>query len=95
MKTALYVAASAAARQRGSYLKDKYHRLKSRRGARRAGIAIAHKILVSAYRMLTGDLPYRELGETYLDRLTERRVTYNLTRRLRALGYEVTLTKAA
>ena len=57
--------------------------------------AIAHKILVSAYRMLTGDLPYRELGETYLDRLTEPRVTYNLTRRLRALGYEVTLTKAA
>ena len=60
-----------------------------------AGIAIAHKILVSAYRMLTGDLSYRELGETYLDRLTERRVTYNLTRRLGALGYEVTLTKAA
>jgi hypothetical protein len=45
--------------------------------------------------MLTGNLPYRELGETYLDRLTEWRVTYNLTRRLRALGYEVTLTKAA
>ena len=95
LKAALYVAASAAAKQRGSYLKDKYYRLRSRRGARRAGIAIAHKILVSAYCMLTRDLTYRELGETYLDRLAERRVTHNLTRRLRALGYEVTLTKAA
>ena len=45
--------------------------------------------------MLSRDLTYRELGETYLDRLAERRVTHNLTRRLRALGYEVTLTKAA
>jgi transposase len=95
LKAALYVAASAAAKQRGSYLKDKYHRLRARRGARRAVIAIAHKILVSAYCMLTREVEYRELGETYLDRLAERRVTHNLVHRLRGLGYEVTLSKAA
>ena len=34
-----------AARAKGSYLKDKFHRLKARRGALRAALAIAHKIL--------------------------------------------------
>jgi transposase len=95
LKAALYVAASAAARQRGSYLKDKYHRLRARRGARRAGIAIAHKILVTAWYMLTRDVPYQDLGETYLDRLAEHRVTRSLVRRLKGLGYQVTLNKTA
>jgi hypothetical protein len=45
--------------------------------------------------MLTREVEYQELGETYLDRLAERRVTHNLVRRLRGLGYEVTLSKAA
>jgi hypothetical protein len=89
------VAASAAAKRRGSYLKDKYHRLRARRGPRRAGIAIAHKIIVSAYCMLTRDVGYQDLGETYLDRLAEQRVTRSLVRRLKGLGYEVTLSKAA
>jgi transposase len=95
LKAALYVAASAAARQRGSYLKDKYHRLRARRGARRAGVAIAHKIIVSAWYILTREVPYQDLGDTYLDRLAEHRVTRNLVCRLKGLGYQVTLSKAA
>jgi transposase len=95
LKAALYVAASAAARQRGSYLKDKYHRLRARRGARRAGVAIAHKIIVSAWYILTREVPYQDLGDTYLDRLAEHRVTRNLIRRLQGLGYQVTLNRAA
>jgi transposase len=95
LKAALYVAASAAARQRGSYLRDKYHRLRARRGARRAGVAIAHKIIVSAWHILTLEVPYQDLGDTYLDRLAEHRVRRNLVRRLKGLGYEVTLSKTA
>ena len=49
-------AAISAARTRGSYFKDKFHRLKARRGAMRAALAIAHKILVSAYHMLAKGL---------------------------------------
>ena len=94
LKAALYVAASAAARQRGSYLKDKYHRLRARRGAHRAGVAIAHKIIVSAWHILTREVPYQDLGDTYLDRLAEHRVTRNLVRRLQGLGYQVTLNRA-
>src|SRR5664279_3411063 len=49
-------AAVSASRTRGSYLKDKYHRLKARRGAMRAALAIAHKILVAAYHMLAAGI---------------------------------------
>ena len=52
LRTMLVGAAISAAKTKGSYLKDKYHRLKARRGGLRAALAIAHKILVSAYHML-------------------------------------------
>jgi transposase len=45
LRTALVGAALSAARTKGSYLKDKFHRLKARHGALRAALAIAHKIL--------------------------------------------------
>src|SRR3954449_12008531 len=47
LKTTLVQAAICAARKKGSYYKDNYHRLKARRGSLRAAMAIAHKILVA------------------------------------------------
>src|SRR5689334_9800611 len=47
LRTILLGAAMAAKNTKGSYYKDKYHRLKARRGAKRAARAIAHKILVA------------------------------------------------
>jgi hypothetical protein len=63
----------------------------SRHGAARAALAIAHKILVAAYHMLAKGIPYRELGEVYLDQLDQSRTAANLKRRLERLGYTVTL----
>ena len=91
LRTILVGAAISASRTKGSYLKDKFHRLKARRGALRAALAIAHKILVSAYHMLSKNLPYRDLGEAFLDRLGQTRTVANLKRRLERLGYQVTL----
>ena len=91
LRTILIGAAISASRTKGSYLKDKYHRLKARRGALRAALAIAHKILVSAYHMLAKNLPYRDLGEAYLDQIGQTRTVANLKRRLERLGYKVTL----
>ena len=91
LRTILVGAAISAARTKGSYLKDKFHRLKARRGALRAALAIAHKILVSAYHMLAKNLPYRDLGEAYLDQIGQARTVANLKRRIQRLGYRVTL----
>jgi transposase len=91
LRAILVGAAVSASRTKGSYLKDKFHRLKARRGALRAALAIAHKILVSAYHMLERNLPYRDLGEAYLDQISQTRTVANLKRRLERLGYKVTL----
>ena len=91
LRTALVEAAVAASRKKGSYLRDKFYRLRARRGTKRAAMAIGHKILIAAYHMLSTRMPYKDLGATYLDGIEKRRTTGNLVRRLERLGYDVTL----
>jgi transposase len=95
LRTMLVGAAISASRTKGSYLKDKFHRLKARRGVMRAALAIAHKILVAAYHMLAKGLAYRELGDVYLDQIAQTRIVANLKRRLERLGYRVSLEPSA
>jgi transposase len=95
LKAALVTAAITGGRKRGSYLADKYRRLKARRGALRAAVAIGHKILVAAHHMLATGSDYQELGASYLDRLHQHQTAKRLTRRLRDMGFEVQLTPKA
>jgi transposase len=92
LKTALVEAANCAARAKGTYLRDKFYRLKARRGYKRAAVAIAHKILVAIYHMLSQQVSYNDLGDLYLDKLNKNHLTRNLVHRLERLGYQVTLT---
>jgi transposase len=92
LKSALVEAANAAARAKGTYLRDKFFRLKARRGHKRAAVAIAHKILVAIYHMLSQQVSYNDLGDLYLDKLNQNHLTRNLVHRLERLGYAVTLT---
>lgn len=91
LKTALCNAAIAASRKRGCFYKAKYYRLKSRRGGGRAALAIAHKLLVCIYHMLSGNTAYRELGEDYFDMRDTQRATRRYVRRLQDLGFTVIL----
>jgi transposase len=91
LRTILVGAAMSAAHTKGTHLKDKYHRLKARRGAMRAALAIAHKILVTANHMLARRTGYQDLGEAYLDQIDQTRTAANLKRRLERLGYEVSI----
>lgn len=91
LKTALVEAANAAARTKGTYLRDKFYRLKARRGYKRAAVAIAHKILASIYHMFSHQVSYNDLGDLYLDKLNKNHLTRNLVHRLERLGYSVTL----
>jgi transposase len=95
LRATLVQAAVAAARKKGSYFRDKYYRLKARRGAKRAALAIAHKILVSAYHMLSTGNPYVELGDVYLDSLSKTRISRSLVQRLERLGYDVQIQPRA
>ena len=91
LKTALVEAANAAARAKGTYLRDKFYRLKARRGYKRALVAVAHKMLVATYHKLSPNVSYNELGDLYLDKLNKHHLTRNLVHRLERLGFEVTL----
>jgi transposase len=95
LKTALVTAAVCGTRKKGSYYKDKYHRLRARRGRMRAAMAIAHKILVAAFHLLAKGVPFHELGESFLDQQARQRTTKHLVRRLNSLGYEVLLRPTA
>jgi transposase len=95
LKTALVEAANSAAKAKGTYLRDKFYRLKARRGYKRAAVAVGHKILVAIYHMLSHQVCYNELGDVYLDKLNKHHVTRNLVNRLERLGYAVTLQQKA
>src|SRR5881397_1040444 len=92
LKSGLVEAANAAGRAKGTYLRDKFFRLKARRGYKRAVVAIAHKILVAIYHMLSQQVSNNDLGDLYLDKLNKNHLTRNLVHRLERLGYAVTLT---
>lgn len=91
LTTALVQAAVSASHAKGTYLKDKYWRLKAKRGPKRAAMAIAHKILIAAYHMLSRGVDYKELGPTFLDQLSADVTKHGLVKRLERLGYQVTL----
>src|ERR1700682_3289494 len=91
LKTALVEAANSAAKAKGTYLRDKFYRLKARRGYKRAAVAVAHKILVAIYHMFSHQVCYHELSDLYLDNLNKHHLTRNLVHRLERLGYSVTL----
>ena len=95
LMTALVEAAHGASRTKGTYFKDKFFRLKARRGHLRAAVAIGHKVLRAAHRMLSTGAEYKDLGDAYLDSIDAQRVSTNLVRRLQRLGFDVTISQRA
>jgi transposase len=95
LKTTLVQAAWAASRTKGSYLRAQFLRLKARRGAMKAVIAVAASILTAAYHMLRTGQPYRDLGDGYFDARDRSRIARRLIRRLHDLGLEVEVRPAA
>jgi len=95
LRRALVEAARAASHTKGTYLAAQYHRLAARRGAKRAAVAVAHTILVIIYHLLKHGTRYRDLGADYFERLNEQTIVRRSVQRLEALGYRVTVEKAA
>ena len=91
LRRCLTQAAWAASHTRNTYLSARYHRLAGRRGPKRAVMAVAHTMLVSAYHMLQEGTDYQELGANYFDQLHPQRLAHHLVHRLEHMGYNVTL----
>jgi transposase len=94
LKTVLIQCALSARLRKDSYYRAQYHRLKSRRGAKKAAVAVAASLLTTAYYLLRDGTLYQDLGAKHFDRRDETRVVNRLRKRLCDLGYVVALQKA-
>jgi hypothetical protein len=95
LKTALVTAAWAAVRVKDSYLQTQFHRLRSRRGAKKPILAVAASMLTAAYHMLKNGLEYHDLGADHFTRRDRSKAIQRLVRRLNDLGCIVQLTPQA
>ncbi len=88
-KTIMVEIAWAAVKTKGTYYRDKYYRLRSRLGPRKAIVAIAHKMLKAIYAIIKNGDEYRELGEDYLHKRNAVNNVKILRRKAKELGFEL------
>jgi transposase len=91
LRQALTEAAHAAGRKRDSHLASQYRRLASRRGQKRAAVAVGHSILVIVYHIISDSTEYQDLGGNYYDLRDRDVLQRHLIRRLEGLGLKVTV----
>lgn len=95
LKATLVQAAWSAARCKSGYLPAQFRRIKSRRGPKKAIMAVAASMLTAAYYMLRDDVDYRDLGSDYFDRTDRKKAASRLVKRLTDLGFNVEIKEAA
>jgi transposase len=78
-----------------SVLSDILLRLKSRRGPKKAIVAVAASMITAADYILRDRVPYHDLGPRHFDRLHKASASTRLVRRLQDLGCEVQLKHVA
>ena len=89
LKTTLVTAAWAAVRKKDSYLRAQFLRIKTRRGPKKAILAVAASMLTAAFYILRDGVQYRDLGPLHFDRHDKTKTVRRLVRRLGDLGYDV------
>lgn len=94
LKTMLVQAAWGAVRTKHTYYRAQFLRLRARRGAKKAILAVAASMLTAIYYILRDRVEYRELGDDHFARIDRTKATQRLVTRLQHLGYRVHLEDA-
>ena len=95
LKTTLVQCAWSGCRKKGSYLKAQFHRLKARRGPKKAICAVAASILTAAYHMLRDGTLNQDLGDSHFNRASPEQKAARLARQIAKLGFECTIIPSA
>lgn len=95
LKPVLVQAALAASHKKGCYFKAQFNRIRARRGAKKAAVAVAASLLTASYHLLKKSEDYRDLGENYFDQLNKEKIAKHLIKRLAGLGVQVEIKQAA
>ena len=94
VKTIMVEVAWGAIRKKDSYYREKYYSLRARKGAKKAIVAVAHRILKAVFHILKFGRPYHELGETYLIELNNKARLHSLHKQAAKLGYTLVPAEA-
>src|SRR6266545_3709009 len=94
LKPTLVNAAWAATRKKDCYLRAQFLRIKSRRGAKKAILAVASSMLTAAYFMLRDGVEYHDLGAHHFEQRDKEQLAKRLIQRLRDLGVAVEVKAA-
>jgi transposase len=89
LKTIMTEVAWAAVKVKKSYYRAKFYSLKVRIGARRAIIAIAHRILKGLYFIIKKGDSYRDLGADYLIEINREARLSRIRKQASQLGFEL------
>lgn len=95
LKPALVQAAWGAVRRKDSYFRTRYYRIRSRRGPKKAIVAVAAAMLRTIYHIIRHSVPYRDQGHPQLSERQRKRLVRQLKRRIQDAGYEVEITAIA
>lgn len=95
LKTTLIQCAWAAARKKASYLAAQFHRLRARRGPKKAVGAVAASILTAAYHMIADGAFYQDLGADHFERRAKPNQIKRLVAKIQSLGYDVQIKPLA
>jgi transposase len=87
LKTVLVQSAWAAVKTKATYPNAQFLSIRSRRGTRKAIVAVAASILTAAYHMLKTTTPYRDLGPQHFDNQNKEAQARKILTRLRRLGF--------
>jgi transposase len=95
LRSALIEAAQAASRTKDTYLASQYHHLVTRRGKKKAIVAVAHSLLRIVWHLLDHDCEYVDLGPRYLEDRDREQIQRSPIRRLEAFGLKVNVERVA
>ena len=89
LRRILVQSAWAAARTKDCFLRALFYRIAARRGIKKAAVAVAHRILTIAWKIIRDGVEYQEQGRDVFDRRHPLRTARKLTKRLEQIGFSV------
>lgn len=89
LKTLMVEAAWAAVKTKGSYYRAKYFSIRARLGAKKAILAIAHRLLKALFHIIKYGAHFKDLGEDYVTNIRKQSKIKYLVRQAEKLGFKV------
>ena len=91
LRTTMITCAHAAVKNKNSFFSAQYARISAHRGKKRAIVAVAHSMLIAIYHMLSEGTDFHDLGSGYYNQFNKERKANSLMKKLKELGFEVTV----